>query len=387
MSEISREEAVERLSSALGRLKAINILLDPILTKTREAIGSITRKRLEETRFMTKPPEQIRRTIEMLMHILSTADADYMGLSTATVKRLNWRNDCLRPLRQSNILERLQTFVPHQLAKEPQAIQLLRDTYISPTTNATEVAEGVVSVSPSRRRKSRRNRVLPMSVIGASVGTTPEAAKNAMLTAESVAYANATCGVLFNWSIHMLELADTMAKHGDLYAQREQAREAAAQARQVLEQMDEKAQRVAEEAARLAKEEQERLVKIEQERLAKIEQERMAKIEQERLAKEGQERLAKIEHERLAKEEAARLAKEKQERLAKIEQERMAKQEQLAKEEQARLASQQERMVKRNREHAAEIERCYGQPSEKGDGMHLASNVVLSQVPTHHRSE
>ena len=279
MSEVPREDAVNRLSSALGRLKAINILLDPILTKTREAIGSITRKRLEETRFMTKPPEQIRRAIEMLMHILSTADKGYMGLSKASLKRLNWRNDCLRPLRQSNILERLQTFVPHQLAKEPQTIQLLRDNYISPATNAAEVAEGVVSVSPSRRRrKSKRNRVLPMSVIGSGVGTTPEAAKQEMLTAQSVAYANATCGVLFNWSIHMLELADTLAKHGDLYAQREQAREEADQAREVLRQIDEKAQRLAEE-------EQERLAKEEQERLAKIEQERLAKIEQERLVK------------------------------------------------------------------------------------------------------
>ena len=109
------------------------------------------------------------------------------------------------------------------------------------------------------------------------------------------------------------------------------ARKAAAE-RKAKEEADRKVKEEAErkaklEAERKAKEEAERKAKLEAERKAKEEADRKAKLEAERKAKEDADRKAKLEAERKAKEEADRKAKLEAERKAKQEADRKAKEE------------------------------------------------------------
>ena len=199
----------------------------------------MSRAKLNELRRMTKPPLLIKRTLELVTHLLRiekerffcayvAPDDGVERLETSVLPSLSWERDCLALLSHRNFLTDISSYKPYQLSSKPSLMKVLRREYLCSSEESKDGINDVKSSSvmlPRIATKTTRKDQGPSSLVPSlpsfSITNTKRRSneslyrttKPANLTLEKVAYSSKTCGSLLKWCIDQIDYSRFLQTH------------------------------------------------------------------------------------------------------------------------------------------------------------------------------
>ena len=225
--------------SIVEKLREPYEVIQEIIENLKKEVGQLSRAKLNELRRMTKPPVLIKRTLELVTHLLRIEKQsfsctyidpknDQEPLAPSILPSLSWERDCLALLSHRNFLSDISSYKPYQLSSKPSLMEVLRREYLCSLKDSKDGISGVKSSSVTLPRittktigKDLGSGSLMPKLPSFSITNTKRRSseslyrttKPANLTLEKVAYSSKTCASLLKWCIDQIEYSRVLQTH------------------------------------------------------------------------------------------------------------------------------------------------------------------------------
>jgi outer membrane protein OmpA-like peptidoglycan-associated protein len=243
----------------IDNLKEPYEAITSIVKDMAKEIGQLSRSKMNELRRMTKPPNLIKKTVELVCHLVkieSPNGAKYFN--NETLPKLDWDRDCLPMLSSKNFLGDISTYRPSKLSSVEKLINLLKTQYLSQEeiekmnlmTERKEENSGTSakrstladSSAPARKETTEENGGLKLpsistikrtnetnvkTLLSSIAITNTQQRKNehisltpANLSVSKVSYSSKTTGSLLKWCIGQLRYSEVLGVHDESVLQK-----------------------------------------------------------------------------------------------------------------------------------------------------------------------